>query len=136
LVHIEAGYGEGTNYVTYQRNRLEDHGNFCRRFTPLQPIGNLFLTYSGDVAETVLSNDSVLQYHIPCENLSIRHAADSPVDMFLTNGYVNSNKANLRLDLILVKKGDVLYFLFILPVDYSLPIDPIHVNELLKSEAK
>jgi hypothetical protein len=136
LVHIEVGNGKETNFVTYQQDRLQGHGNFSNRYTPLQPIGNIFITYSGGIAETVVSNDSVLQYHIPCENLSIRYAADSPVDMLLTSGKSNSNNADLRLDMVLVKSRDELYFLFILPVDYSVSMDPINVNGLLNKKTK
>jgi hypothetical protein len=136
LVHIEFGNGEQTNFVTYQPIRLEDHGDFSRRYTPLQPISNILVTYSGDIAETALSNDSVLQYHIPCENLSIRYAADSPVDMLLTSGNNNANKANLRLDMVLVKRQGEIYFLFFLPVDYSVSVRPINVSELLSKPSR
>jgi hypothetical protein len=136
LVHIEVGNGKETNFVTYQQNRLQGHGDFSNRFTPLQPISNIFITYSGGIAETVVTNDTVLQYHIPCENLSIRYAADSPVDMFLTSGTSNSNNADLRLDMVLVKTHDEVYFLFILPLDYSASVNPINVSELLNKQTK
>jgi hypothetical protein len=136
LVNIEFGNGKETNFVSYLKERLQDHGDFNRRVAPLQPVSNLFITYSGDMAETVVSNDSVLQYHIPCENLSIRYSADSPVDMFLTSGKSNSNNSNLRLDMVLVKKRDELYFLFILPVDYNVSIDAINVSELLNKKTR
>jgi hypothetical protein len=97
FVKIELGNGKETNFVGYQPIRLDDHGDFGRRYTPLTPISNILITYSGDIAETAVSNDSVLQYRIPCENLSIRYAVDSPVDMYLTSGNINSNKANLRV---------------------------------------
>jgi hypothetical protein len=132
MAKLEFGNGKETNFVMYQPSRLDDHGDFGRRYTPLTPISNILITYSGGIAENVISNDSVVQYRIPCENISIRYTADSPVDMYLTSGNSNSNNADLRLDIVLIKRREKLYFLFVLPVDYARAIEPVDVRELLK----
>lgn len=132
LVHLKKGFGGATVMITYKPQRLKDHGEFDFRLEPLQPVSNVFLTYSGDKAEMLIANDSVLHYRLSCANVSIRYSADSPVDIFLTSGDDMWNNANLRLDMIMVRRYNTIYFLFITSLNYKFKVDPILPGELLK----
>jgi hypothetical protein len=129
LAHLAKGSGKATVMVPYKPERLIDHGEFGFRLAPIQSVSKLFLTYSGEQAETLTSNDSVLQYRLSCNKISIRYVADSPVDIYLKSG---DDEDNLRLDILIKKHHGRLYFLFIAPISYKSPVEPISPGELLK----
>jgi hypothetical protein len=41
-------------------------------------ISGIYLIYSGDSLTTVISNDSILSYHLLCKNSSIRYSQNGP----------------------------------------------------------
>jgi hypothetical protein len=132
LVHLKKGFGGGTTMTIYKPQPLKDHGEFDFRLEPLQPVDNVFLTYSGGNAEVPFSSDSVVHYRLSCTNVSLRYSPDSAADIYLTSGDESSNDANLHLDIIIAKRFNTIYFLFIVPINYKSPIDPILAKELLK----
>ncbi len=132
LVHLTKGRGEETSMIPYKPEPLNDHGEFGFRLAPLQPVNKIILTYSGSKAETLIANDSVVHYHLSCSNISIRYAADSPVDIYLTSGGQWDNE-NLRLDILLVRRHNEIYFLFIAPINYKNVVKSINLGELLKN---
>ena len=107
----------------YKPQALKDHGEFDFRLEPLQPLDNVFLTYSGENAEVRLSNGSVVHYHLSCANVSVRYALDSAADIFLSNHDEGSDDVNLHIDVIITTRFNIIYPLFIVPVDYKTAIE-------------
>ena len=49
----------------------------------IDSISGIYLTYFGDSLTTVISNDSILSYHLLCKNSSIGYNENSTLDMIL-----------------------------------------------------
>jgi hypothetical protein len=131
IVHLKQKWSGPTVMVSYIPVDLYDRGKFSVRLAPVQPLNNIFLSYYGEKVDTIISNDSLLQYQFVCKDLSIRNAPDSPADLVLTNdkGYFGPT---LDVDLILYRRHDKVYFLFFTPADYKRQVDPIIASKLFK----
>lgn len=133
-VHVTEGSARQTDFEPYRPEELKDRGEFLFRLATLRSIDNMFITYSGDKIENVVSNDSLLQFHVVCKNFSIRYAADSPVDILLTNeNHSIFSEKKMHLDVIFYKHQGKVYFLFLTPIDYKLQVAPIIGSELFKN---
>jgi hypothetical protein len=129
LIHLKQKWSGTTDLETYTPVNLYDRGKFSFRLAPLQPLNDIFLTYYGQEIDTIVSNDSLLQYQFVCKDLSIRKAPDSPADLVLTNdkGFFGPT---LHIDLILYRRLDKVYFLFFTPIDYERHVEPIIAGKL------
>jgi len=72
-----------------------------------------------------LKNDSVISYHLMCDNFSIRYGEKEPIDIFVARkeealGY----KRRIPMDLLFLKRDSAVYMLIMIPDDPNSAIAP------------
>ena len=77
-------------------------------------ISGIYLTYSGDSLTTVISNDSILSYHLLCKNSSIRYSHNGPIDMILSGTQQPFGIISVSADILFIKRNNVLYVLLMI----------------------
>ena len=77
-------------------------------------ISGIYLTYSGDSLTTVISNDSILSYHLLCKNSSIRYSQDGPIDMILSGTQQPFGIMSVCADILFIKRNNALYVLLMI----------------------
>lgn len=111
--------------------KLQGQGEFDFRLASAEPVQDIYITYYGEKIDTIVSNDSLLQYRLICKDLSIRHAIDSLADFGLTNGG-DKFGPTMNVDFIVSKHQSKVYFLFFTPINFGEPIEPIVANQILR----
>ena len=106
---------QSTGY-TYSIIGQNIYFNFKYKAGLIQPVSKIFLTLSGDSLQTVCENDSILSYHLLCNNFSIRYAEKGPIDIFV-GGKDRSlwTTTLIPMDLLLLKRNSAIYLLVMTP---------------------
>jgi len=80
----------------------------------------------GDSLSTVEKNDSLVNYHLLCENFSIKYAADEANDLYFESkiDFEAVEYHEIFLDVLLLRKTGALYLLLMAPIDNKASIDP------------
>lgn len=77
-------------------------------------ISAIYLTCFGDSLTTVISNDSILSYHLRCKNSSIRYSKNGTIDMLLEGTQRPFGIASVSADILFIKRNNLLYVLLLI----------------------
>lgn len=81
----------------------------------VDPVSNIHLTFYGDSLTTVISNDSILSYHLLCKNSSFSYNENSSVDMILEGNQNFYGITPVPADILFMKRNNALYVLLLIP---------------------
>lgn len=80
----------------------------------IDSISNIYLTSFGDSATTVISNDSIMAYHLICKNFSIKYNKNGPVDMLLEGQQELFGIKQIPADVLFLRRNNALYVLLMI----------------------
>lgn len=83
-----------------------------------KPVSKIYLTLSGDSLRTVVTNDSIVSYHLLCNNFSIKYNEKEAVDIFVIgNEKAFGTTTVIPMDLLFLKRDSVVYLMMMTPND-------------------
>jgi hypothetical protein len=97
-------------YSTLKKGSCE----FTYKLAGIDSISKIYLTSFGDSLTTIISNDSILAYHLICKNLSIRYNKNGPVDMLLEGQQGLFGIKEFPADLLFIRRNNALYLLLMI----------------------
>lgn len=102
--------------ITYH---IIDKGLFKFQFKAgkTEPVSKIMLTLAGDSLQTVVYNDSIINYHLLCDNLSIRYLDKGPKDIFVIGKQEAFSTSIIPMDILFLKRNKAVYLLLMIPVD-------------------
>jgi hypothetical protein len=106
--------GESSN-TTYRNVNIEPNCHFLFKTGKEEKISRIFLALSGSSVRTLLSNDSIMTYHLNAEYISIRYDEDATTDIVIEPSA--TSKKSIPMELLLFKQGKVVYLLILYPDD-------------------
>src|SRR5436190_5479635 len=77
----------------------------------------IYLTISDTPLNTLYSNDSLVYYHLSCENFSIRYSEKEPVDIFVGGNEGIFGTYSIPMDLLFLKRNNGIYILLMTPLN-------------------
>jgi hypothetical protein len=87
---------------------------FRYRTNKILPVSLVYLTISDPPQRQIISNDSLLSYHLFCSNLSIRYAKELPIDLFMAGKKLPfGNYEKILIELLIWKHNAKLYIFFL-----------------------
>jgi hypothetical protein len=87
---------------------------FRYRTNKILPVSLVYLTISDPPQRQIISNDSLLSYHLFCSNLSIRYAKELPIDLFMAGKELPfGNYEKIPIELLIWKHNAKLYIFFL-----------------------
>ena len=92
---------------------------------PANPVSKIYLTLAGDSLQSVVKNDSIIGYHLLCNNFSIRYAESGPIDIFVVGKEKRLGAtAVIPMDLLFLKRNGEIYLLMMTPNSAQSTIAP------------
>jgi hypothetical protein len=82
----------------------------------VSPPSKIYLTISDAPLNSLYSNDSLVYYHLSCENLSIRYSEKEPVDIFVEGNEGILGTYSIPMDLLFLKRNNGIYILLMTPL--------------------
>lgn len=113
-----------TTGVTY---RVVANGffRFQHKVEKVSPVSKIMITLAGDSLKTTAANDSIISYHLNCDNFSIRYSEEEPIDIFLTGKEKALGRTiAIPLDVLFIKRNKALFLLLMIPKDPKASIAP------------
>jgi hypothetical protein len=95
-------------------------------------ISGIYLTCSNDSLTTIISNDSILSYHLLCKNSSVSYSEKGAVDMILEGTQQPFGKTSVSADILFIKRNNVLYVLLMIAKPNTL-IEPKALYDIVHS---
>jgi hypothetical protein len=98
---------------------------FEHKAGPTRPVSKIYLTLTGDSLQSVVKNDSVISYHLLCDNFSIRYAENDPIDIFVVGKEkMLATTTVIPMDLLFLKRDGAIYLLIMTPNNPKSTIAP------------
>lgn len=92
---------------------------------PTKSVSKVYLTLSGDSLRTVVTNDSIVSYHLLCNNFSIKYSENEAVDIFVVgNEKAFGATTVIPMDLLFLKRDNAVYLMIMTPNDPKSVISP------------
>jgi hypothetical protein len=125
ILHINTESAESTSMGVYTVINNNTFFYFKYRESSIDPASQIYLTLAGDSLQNVVKNDSIISYHILCDNFSIKYSKSEAVDIFV----VGKDKAFgttivIPMDLLFLKRDSAVYLIMMIPNDPRLTIQP------------
>jgi hypothetical protein len=125
LLHTAIESVDRTTGETYTVINYNDFFKFQLNVFPSKPASQIYLTLAGDSVQNVVKNDSVVCYHLLCENFSIRYAKNDPIGFFLVGQEKMPGATTVvPMDLLFLKRDDAVFLLMMTPNSPTLTIAP------------
>lgn len=125
LLHTVIESVDRTTGETYSVINYNDFFKFQLNTVPSKPVSQIYLTLAGDSLQNVVKNDSMVCYHLLCENLSIRYAKNDPINIFLVGEEKTLGATTIvPMDLLFLKRDDSVFLLIMTPNSPKLTIAP------------
>jgi hypothetical protein len=116
LIHIKNENVDRSSLETYSVIYFNDFYKFQYHATASKPASEIYLTLAGDSLKTIAENDSIISYHLRCENFSIRYSAKEPIDIFVVGrDRPLGGTLLIPMDLLFLKRRYALYLLILTP---------------------
>ena len=84
--------------------------------------GTIYLNWDVDTLSTIQKSDSIIGYHLLCNNLSISYLKDGPIDLFLEADKKAFTNVKVPIDILFLQRNSVIYFLLMTPSDRAISI--------------
>jgi hypothetical protein len=81
----------------------------------LKNSSEIYLTLSGDSIKNVAQNDSIFNYNLLSNNISIRYQANDPIDIFLDNYGDESSNKRTPMNILFLRRNNHVYLLIMTP---------------------
>lgn len=116
LLNVTFKSAERTNMEVYT---VIDESAFYRfeyRDASIKPVSKIYLTLSGDSLRTIVANDSIVSYHLLCNNFSIKYNEKEAVDIFVIgNEKAFGATTIIPMDLLFLKRGSTVHLMIMTP---------------------
>ena len=91
----------------------------------VERTSKIILTMSGDSIQNINSNDSIISYHLRCDNLAIRYSEDSDVDISVSANYkIFRIGNNPKINVLFLRRDNSVYLLTMITTDSKAPLPP------------
>ena len=92
------------------------------------PVSKIFLTISGDSTLATVKNDTILNYKLLCENLSIRYSPTEPIDLYIVGKNRAFGTIKIPMDILFLLRNRKLFLLIMSPLtpDGTVPSDLLY----------
>jgi hypothetical protein len=115
IITISHKSGDLTTGIVYQIVE-NDFFRFQYKTGKAPPVTRILLTLAGDSIEEVTASDSILSYHLNCNNMSIRYFSEDTIDIFLVGkDRAFGRTAIMPLDILFLKRNKAVYLLLLIP---------------------
>ena len=105
ILHLEKRSVDRSTGYTYS---VINSGSFRFQYksgtTPLAK--NIYLTLSGDSIISLSKNDSIVSFHLLCDNMSLRYGKSDPVDIFFEANKKFLSRQKVPVDILFYKNND------------------------------
>ena len=127
-LHIFFGNSIISKGVLY--NLLNSNNNLFFNFSYLSgtppAIFNIKVLMYGDSLTNTVKNDSIVSYHLECNNFSLNYSDDTPIDIFVEGRkkYFGLNTERIPIDILFLKRNKMVYLLLMTPENANSYISP------------
>jgi hypothetical protein len=135
LLHTVNESVDRTSGETYTVINYNDFFKFQLNIAPSKSVSQIYLTLAGDSLQNVVKNDSIVSYHLLCENLSIKYAKNDPIGIFLVGQDKMLGATTIvPMDLLFLKRDDAVFLLIMTPNSSKLTIAPDLLYNIVTGE--
>lgn len=125
LFHIQIKSMDQSTGISYL---IVDHNlffNFKYKAGLIPTVSKIFFTLSGDSLQTLSESDSMISYHLLCNNFSLRYSEQGPVDIFVAGKERGlGTTTQISMDLLFLNRNHAVYLLIMTPKDSKSTIAP------------